>query len=98
MNSVFLSQKKKPMQNSDDESWKEKALCKRLTQYFFFDDQRVLTTKAKTKIEAIRELCEVCPVKQECYQYAVNNDEKFGIWGGVSFDATDRRKRRRKKL
>lgn len=39
-------------------------------------DQRV--TKAVA-------LCKVCPVADKCLQYAQDNNEQFGIWGGVVF-------------
>jgi len=31
------------------------------------------------------ELCYKCPLLKICYDYAVANDEKWGIWGGVNF-------------
>lgn len=30
-----------------------------------------------------RNFCGTCPFKVECLTYAVDNDEKHGIWGGV---------------
>ncbi len=33
-----------------------------------------------------KELCGLCPVKTECFQYALENDERHGIWGGTSPD------------
>lgn len=29
-------------------------------------------------------LCGLCPVREECLSFALNNDEKFGIWGGTT--------------
>ncbi|MES8969273.1 WhiB family transcriptional regulator, partial [Cutibacterium acnes] len=29
-------------------------------------------------------ICESCEVRQECLEYALANDERFGIWGGLS--------------
>lgn len=29
-----------------------------------------------------RELCEVCPVRERCHQWALDNDERWGLWGG----------------
>ena len=39
--------------------------------------------------EHAEELCYKCPLLKLCYDYAVANDETWGIWGGVNFtDAT----------
>jgi hypothetical protein len=32
------------------------------------------------------EACNRCPVIAECLAYAISNDEKWGVWGGVPFD------------
>lgn len=31
-----------------------------------------------------RAICNMCPVKTECLDYAYINKEKFGVWGGKS--------------
>lgn len=41
-----------------------------------------------------RELCSLCPVKDLCLQYALDNDEPFGLWGGMSTHERRRLKRR----
>lgn len=28
--------------------------------------------------------CNACPVQQECLQYALDNDEPTGLWGGLT--------------
>jgi WhiB family redox-sensing transcriptional regulator len=33
--------------------------------------------------EAIR-VCERCPVRQQCLEYAVDNDMDLGVWGGLT--------------
>lgn len=33
--------------------------------------------------ESIMSLCSDCPVKKECYDYAVSHDVTSGIFGGV---------------
>lgn len=38
-------------------------------------------------------ICRSCSVKSECLSYALNNNEKFGVWGGYTTRA--RRKLRR---
>ena len=34
------------------------------------------------KQEAL-DLCAKCPIRLDCLQYALDNNEEFGIWGGV---------------
>ena len=31
-----------------------------------------------------RKLCNKCPVRQQCLEYALANREEFGMWGGLS--------------
>ena len=35
-------------------------------------------------LKAAKQLCGECPVIQECLEYALNNNERYGIWGGKS--------------
>ena len=41
-----------------------------------------------------KKICTGCEVKAECLEYALANDERFGIWGGLS-ERERRRLRRR---
>jgi WhiB family redox-sensing transcriptional regulator len=31
-----------------------------------------------------KKFCEECPVKNECLQFALVNNEQYGIWGGLT--------------
>lgn len=33
---------------------------------------------------AAKVVCRRCPVKAECLAYALERDERFGVWGGMS--------------
>lgn len=35
-------------------------------------------------IERARSVCHTCPVLVRCLDYAMNNDERFGMWGGLT--------------
>ncbi|ADD80820.1 WhiB [Rhodococcus phage ReqiDocB7] len=37
--------------------------------------------QSKRRLEA-QKLCMSCPVRDECSDYQVRMDERFGIWGG----------------
>lgn len=38
-----------------------------------------------TDIRLAQDICSSCSLKDKCYQTAVDNNEEFGIWGGVLF-------------
>ncbi len=58
-------------------SWKSKGECVGVDQDIFFPERGASTRLAKA-------VCRRCNVQEECLEYAVNNGEKFGIWGGLS--------------
>jgi WhiB family transcriptional regulator, redox-sensing transcriptional regulator len=69
-----------------DESWRLDALCAETDPEAFFPEKGGSTREAKR-------VCVGCDVRAECLEYALSNDERFGIWGGLS-----ERERRRLRL
>ena len=72
---------------SEGQSWQERALCAETDPEAFFPEKGGSTREAK-------KICTGCEVKAECLEYALSNDERFGIWGGLS--ARERRRLRRR--
>jgi len=35
-------------------------------------------------LKAAKALCNICPVISNCLEYALGNNERYGIWGGKS--------------
>ena len=35
-------------------------------------------------VEQCKDVCSHCPVRSLCLEYALANDEKYGVWGGLS--------------
>jgi WhiB family transcriptional regulator, redox-sensing transcriptional regulator len=66
--------------------WQEKALCAQTDPEAFFPEKGGSTREAKR-------VCSSCEVRAECLEYALENDERFGIWGGLS--ERERRRMRR---
>ncbi|MFE4369513.1 WhiB family transcriptional regulator [Streptomyces sp. NPDC056835] len=58
-------------------SWQESALCAQTGPEFFFPAPGSSTREAKR-------LCGACEGRVACLQYALANDERFGVWGGLS--------------
>jgi WhiB family redox-sensing transcriptional regulator len=70
----------------DESSWHERALCSQTDPEAFFPEKGGSTREAK-------KICVGCEVRGECLEYALENDERFGIWGGLS--ERERRRLRR---
>lgn len=71
------------------EEWAVDALCAETDPEAFFPDKGGSTQQAKricngTPVTGIGPGREPCPVRHECLRFALNNDERFGIWGGLS--------------
>lgn len=58
-------------------AWQETALCAQAGPEFFFPAPGSSTREAK-------QLCGGCEGRQACLEYALANDERFGVWGGLS--------------
>ncbi len=67
-------------------AWQEQALCAQTDPEAFFPEKGGSTREAK-------KVCLACDVRGECLEYALANDERFGIWGGLS----ERERRKLKK-
>ncbi|GAY09971.1 sporulation regulatory protein WhiB [Pseudonocardia sp. N23] len=66
--------------------WQERALCAQTDPEAFFPEKGGSTREAKR-------ICSGCEVRAECLEYALAQDERFGIWGGLS--ERERRRLRR---
>lgn len=38
-----------------------------------------------SQIYQAKKLCEVCPVRRQCAQWALNNKQLWGVWGGMTY-------------
>lgn len=67
--------------------WQKEAKCLQAEPDTFFPEKGGSTREAKR-------ICAQCTVRAECLEYALANDERFGIWGGLS----ERERRKLKRL
>ena len=68
-------------------AWQSDALCAQTDPEAFFPEKGGSTRDAKR-------ICTSCEVRAEFLEYALQNDERFGIWGGLS--ERERRKLKRR--
>lgn len=57
--------------------WADQAACRGVNPELFFPAQHTPSGEAKA-------VCATCPVATECLDYALDNREVFGVWGGTS--------------
>ncbi|PUB32531.1 WhiB family redox-sensing transcriptional regulator [Promicromonospora sp. AC04] len=58
-------------------SWRERSSCLDEDPEIFFAGGGVSRTAKK--------ICASCPVREQCLELSVRNDERFGIWGGLTW-------------
>ena len=68
-------------------AWQADSLCAQTDPEAFFPEKGGSTRDAK-------KICSGCEVRDQCLEYALSNDERFGIWGGLS--ERERRKLRKR--
>ena len=68
-------------------AWQADSLCAQTDPEAFFPEKGGSTREAK-------KICASCEVRAQCLEYALQNDERFGIWGGLS----ERERRKLRKL
>lgn len=65
-----------------DYTWRSNAICRDTDPDLFFP---IGTTGfALMQIDRAKEVCEQCPVKVDCLDYALETNQDSGIWGGTS--------------
>ena len=64
-------------QVATDYSWQERGSCRGVDPELFFPstDDDAITGKA---------ICGACPVRLACLAFAIERNERFGIWGGLT--------------
>lgn len=67
--------------------WRELALCAEVGGDQWFPEQGESAAPAKR-------VCRSCPVTEPCLQYALDTDQRWGVWGGKSERERRRLKRR----
>jgi WhiB family redox-sensing transcriptional regulator len=75
-----------PTQAPEDLTWQDYALCAEVDPDRWFPEKGGSTREAK-------QVCRSCEVRRPCLRFALEHDERFGIYGGMS----ERERRRLKR-
>jgi WhiB family redox-sensing transcriptional regulator len=60
-----------------DDAWRDLSMCSLYPNVDFF--------RFKFRTEA-KSICGECIVRKECLDFALRNDERHGVWGGLDPD------------
>jgi WhiB family transcriptional regulator, redox-sensing transcriptional regulator len=69
------------------------VVCEQVPFAFFYDDEDSRTDE-REKVRVAREICSECPVRMLCLDYAMEANEQFGVWGGMTYKERKQLKRR----
>jgi WhiB family redox-sensing transcriptional regulator len=73
-----------------NDAWQGRGLCRGNHSHLFFPPSTFERKDERERRELrARAICRVCPVQNECLDYAMRIREPYGIWGG--FTETERR-------
>lgn len=66
-------------QDSEDttKNWQQYAECLGFDPDLFYP-------KRGEDVQDAKDVCRKCMVREECLEYALKKEERFGIWGGLS--------------
>ena len=65
-------------------SWQEFALCRRYDPELFFPVAEEGSALGDAARASARRVCRACPVQLSCLNWALENGEDYGVWGGMT--------------
>lgn len=77
-----------PLLRAGDLSWQDLGECQYTDPGLFFPEQG-------GSVRAAKRICRGCAVRVQCLEYALENREAFGVWGGLA--ERERRRVRRQR-
>lgn len=71
-------------------SWQDRSNCRGKTALFFHSPiGRNATQRLRSAEIQAKAICAECQVRDECLRFALDADERFGIWGGLTVAERD---------
>jgi WhiB family redox-sensing transcriptional regulator len=70
--------------------WQSRSNCRGKTDLFFVTAMgRTAQDRIAAGEKAAKAICAECPVQDECLRFALDADERHGVWGGFTTDERD---------
>jgi WhiB family redox-sensing transcriptional regulator len=72
----------------NNEPWIDRAACAGLDPTLFFGFENETEEESQAREAKAKGICVGCPVADDCLEFALATNQRFGIWGGL--DAGER--------
>lgn len=66
----------------NNEAWRDRAACAEHPKDWWYVERGA--SGRQSKVAQARAICNGCPVARQCLDYAMENGERYGMWGGKS--------------
>ncbi len=77
MNEQNQTERREEKSPGEDYVWQVDASCRGVDAELFFPATEEAAGTAKA-------ICETCPVRLACLAFALERNERFGVWGGLT--------------
>lgn len=71
---------------SEEWDWQLHGACRGADGELFFHPPGERGVEKERREEAARSFCRRCPVVEECRTYALDTEQAYGVWGGLTED------------
>jgi WhiB family redox-sensing transcriptional regulator len=73
--------------------WRDRAACTAADPELFFAADEERANRRNPRVARAKAICTTCPVQLECRRWALEHDERHGVWGGLDEDERPTRRR-----
>jgi len=80
----MVNVKRLPLPLMDVYEWQYAGACHGVDPSVFFSPEAERGAKRERREQAAKALCRRCPVIERCRQHALQVQEPYGVWGGLS--------------
>jgi len=64
--------------------WRLHAACRGVDTELFYSPEGERGLARTARVRAAKAICATCPVKAPCAAYALQHQERYGVWGGLT--------------
>lgn len=73
-----------PDSSYHDWDWQLHGSCRDYDTEIFFHPEGERGSTRRKRAATAKAICATCPVMAECREYALANNEPYGVWGGLT--------------